>query len=752
MTSAETPAVLDANPANDSTTTVTTATRTAPATTEMVNLNPSQMANVKNAGDGAGNERLASEVTLKEQNEGTNPFSSANKNEGPSGANLSVTSDQSTPSKPLSQNQKAGVSDDNANANANAIAAVNSLSATHDHAGHATGAVRPPETAAKMGTPTNYHYEAHSHAHPYQSPNAHSFQRGGPYHAASGNPNMNGNGNQLLPPGPPGPDHQQWQYYNPRDPPYYHGHSHGHGPPPHHMQGPTYHPPPPPPSYHGYDSAPPMNSSPRGYHSPHRHDHGHMGPPRGPPMHGYNPNYGPPSGGAYYDHYNHHGHYESMRPPTPQGADKSPRPGEMGSPRDARMPPTETMAGQKRSHDETAAVAAQRSSMNDSMKDAGFGPGGTQVENEGPSDPSPEERVKQMDKGDPSPERSGSSAVRTSEIKNSLDKDDHSGINAEENNGKSEKQCTEGNSGTTYAANVLPSSKANDTNENVAQSKQMTDQNDSNANSMPPPANISPQKEMGAPTSHVHGTPSSMPPPPTANSTPMHSHGAGHPADPSPQGYPGSHSAPRGPPHPMTSPGGYDPYYGSPSEDPYHGNYQYGPPNSHHAHPYPPHGAHHPYPPPHGPPPPHQAYYYDGTNDMNAHHHHPHGPDYEREMYYNSHLSAPPPRHHPQTPYAPPHSTDTSQRAYVTPESHPHGSPNAPSTNEMECVHSERSPKQTKSEEGEYTKLLRSKGERMTDRKKLQNKAWFDRFNELKVYKDAFGDCLVPQKYHPSAR
>jgi len=88
----------------------------------------------------------------------------------------------------------------------------------------------------------------------------------------------------------------------------------------------------------------------------------------------------------------------------------------------------------------------------------------------------------------------------------------------------------------------------------------------------------------------------------------------------------------------------------------------------------------------------------------------------------------------------------------VTPESHPHGSPNESSPNAIECVHSERSAQQSKSEEGEYTKLLRSKGERMTDRKKLQNKAWFDRFSELQVYKDTYGDCLVPQKYHPSAR
>lgn len=54
--------------------------------------------------------------------------------------------------------------------------------------------------------------------------------------------------------------------------------------------------------------------------------------------------------------------------------------------------------------------------------------------------------------------------------------------------------------------------------------------------------------------------------------------------------------------------------------------------------------------------------------------------------------------------------------------------------------------------EGDYTKMLKSKGPRMTDRKKLQNKAWFDRFEELKAYLEETGDCLVPQKYPPNPR
>jgi len=81
----------------------------------------------------------------------------------------------------------------------------------------------------------------------------------------------------------------------------------------------------------------------------------------------------------------------------------------------------------------------------------------------------------------------------------------------------------------------------------------------------------------------------------------------------------------------------------------------------------------------------------------------------------------------------------------VTPESHPLASA-SPSAVERK-THNEQTSKQSKAEEGEYTRLLRSKGERVTDRKKLQNKAWFDRFEELKVYKEEYGDCLVPQKF-----
>ena len=39
-----------------------------------------------------------------------------------------------------------------------------------------------------------------------------------------------------------------------------------------------------------------------------------------------------------------------------------------------------------------------------------------------------------------------------------------------------------------------------------------------------------------------------------------------------------------------------------------------------------------------------------------------------------------------------------------------------------------------------------------TDRKQLQSKAWYERFEDLKDYKKKHGDCLVPQKYPPNPR
>jgi len=191
-----------------------------------------------------------------------------------------------------------------------------------------------------------------------------------------------------------------------------------------------------------------------------------------------------------------------------------------------------------------------------------------------------------------------------------------------------------------------------------------------------------------------------------------------------------------------------------------------------------PHGGYSPYRPPppqllpgYGPPPPSLGYYSDGINDYYQ------VPEYDEAMYYHRMMyggptphgapgggymyddprSAPPPpallRSHPHTPYGGHYApSESPQKPYVTPDSRtypfmgnssgqgsiPHGMGLPPET---------KFPKTQPMEEGEYTKLVRSKSVRLTDRKKLQNKAWYDRFEDLKQYKEEHGDCMVPQKY-----
>ena len=45
-----------------------------------------------------------------------------------------------------------------------------------------------------------------------------------------------------------------------------------------------------------------------------------------------------------------------------------------------------------------------------------------------------------------------------------------------------------------------------------------------------------------------------------------------------------------------------------------------------------------------------------------------------------------------------------------------------------------------------------NKSSKLSDRKAMQSKAWYDRFEDLKKYKEEHGDCMVPQKYPPNPR
>lgn len=650
--------------------------------------------------------------------------SAAEKNEGANGAVATRVCDQDTPSKARSAQQQL-------RSQLEADAASIGIPVSQNQGSNAaTGPVNA--NPASTETPRQPSHDSY----PYHSPNARSSHRG-PYYPPSGNTNMDGN-SYYPPSGPPGLEHQQWQHYNPRDPPYYPGHGHHGPPPPPHMQGSTYHPPPPP-TYHGYDNGPPPPpppmGSPHGMHrSPHRY--GHMGPPSG----SYNPHYGPP--GGYYDNYNR-GHYGDTNHQSQLGGSGMYAGGEMGSPSNAQV----TIAGQKRPHDET--VTARRTPVME---------GHDNREREVSQGNFERQSVQTSDLQD---EGMNSGAARKAE---SFQEENGATSTPERS---SKKQHVEGNVDSANAVSISPFMRAFIKAKNDIGTKQRVElQNDQGAakTNMPPP-DMSPVKEdqMQSVSSHVRGAPSSIPHPPTnaqgsgnsdtpssihppqnANSTPMNPHGTVHPRDPNYQGYPTvAYQASGGDHHPMSSPRGYDAYYGSPQEAPYYGQYQQGPGGYHPPPPYPGHGAHHGYPP-------NQGYYYGGPNEMEMHHN-PQGPDRDRDGYYNNHNTGPPPPHHPQTPYAPTQSIETSQRPqYVTPESHPltpnSGSPNAAGRNTQDQNSI------SKTEEGDYTKMLRSKGERVTDRKKLQNKAWFDRFEELKSYKMEYGDCLVPQKFLPNPR
>lgn len=55
-------------------------------------------------------------------------------------------------------------------------------------------------------------------------------------------------------------------------------------------------------------------------------------------------------------------------------------------------------------------------------------------------------------------------------------------------------------------------------------------------------------------------------------------------------------------------------------------------------------------------------------------------------------------------------------------------------------------------DEGEIGRVSGEQRKTSADRRALQSKAWFERFEDLKKYKEEHGDCLVPQKYAGNPR
>ena len=108
----------------------------------------------------------------------------------------------------------------------------------------------------------------------------------------------------------------------------------------------------------------------------------------------------------------------------------------------------------------------------------------------------------------------------------------------------------------------------------------------------------------------------------------------------------------------------------------------------------------------------------------------------------------------PNTPYQPEvkSSYETEKdpnKIFVTPE---HIS--SEQLSEIQDISSSSSSQSTDHIEAKNNRLASTSGTKRpaTDRKQLQSKAWYERYEDLKEYKEKHGDCLVPQKYPPNPR
>jgi len=669
-----------------------------------------------------------------------------------------------------------------------------------------TGTAIRTGSSSPMGSKNAVPASSAAAASPYQSPPAdagHSFMHYPPSASAAPNPNANPHPHDHGNAHANGPDRQQqqWRYYNPRDTPHYphshaHGHAHAHGPPPSHTQG--------PPHAHGGHGHPMNNvpmESPYAMHGPHSHSHP-MGP--GPlhgnmHMHGHGHDHGHHShpggpGPMYYDSYGSGGMppggYYSAGPGVGEMANAPPHSGNgndngqvpqmhpnsnmdestPGFPIPASMPNTgASMAGHKRCLDE-----AMRSDTGAGDMSATPIAGTTNATKALPTPSSRHIEKYQLaatnEQQEARVQAGGTKEIETEakvlpmipKSENIAATDSKAEVNTNTNDDVEEK-----NNSSNRIRNVPAIAESGSASATQGQ--------------IPSTPAAAVQMLSGATPGISRGTPGSMPSSSTST-TPMNTHA------PNFTGSAGSaHGIKGGTSMPMSSPEMYDPYYSGasgvapggpmPGGGHYghaparHGHWQHGsgstPAHSgysdHSGHPPTPHG-----PPPQGHGPTHQpGMYYDNMGEMDASAHgYPHGmssQEYDRGMYYNNSYGAGPGAGapvghnghghvHPHTPYAPAQTLEQSHKTYVTPEARSHGSPHVHGMGSP-SPQMERSPHfGVGMEEGDYTKLLRSKGARLTDRKKLQNKAWFDRFEELKTYKEEHCDCLVPQKYPPSPR
>lgn len=643
---------------------------------------------------------------------------------------------------------------------------------TSPHASTPVGSGNP--AAMPAGTGMSYQSPAvhpgHSFMHYPNNSNAAYNSNGIGNSQPTGSGTMHGNTDQMThhassrPNVGAGQDQQQWRHYNPIDTPNYshpQDQSRGHGPPGAHpnMQM--------PPNPHGHQMIHAPMGSPYAMHGPHApnhqmapgpihenihiHEHQHAPGHHNPPLNYYD-SYGMPPGGYYPNP--GPGMNGMMGPPNaggPHGTNEVGRVPQMheNGPSDPNTRPGFQLP--QSSPNTGAAVAGQKRSIDDAMESG--------LENKKQYSSSARTNL-------------NTSSIASTGQAHPPFKSPELGVNGQDHLQKKLDDDTGPKDVTNHANTHLVTANTNTEGQGNKDSTQFQDMNGAHQFSKSDSAGV--DLILATAKNHVPSTPASgAHGPRVTTGYPVATHGSVSAGGMNTT--PMSNYTPR---YHERAPEMYDPYYSGPPSGP-GGHYGSGPgapqmgawqhgsvgtpgppmgfsgPVQHS-----PHGSAAP-PQGHGPPPP--GVYYDRPHegDTSMHNAPPGvGPaEYDRNMYYSSYghfgtsahggpSSAPPSndgRAQPHTPYTASHSLEISEKkSYVTPESRVHGSPHGSSAPSPK-------PSPVDSEEGAYTKILKSKGARLTDRKKLQNKAWFDRYEELKDYEEEYGDCLVPQKYLPSA-
>lgn len=153
-------------------------------------------------------------------------------------------------------------------------------------------------------------------------------------------------------------------------------------------------------------------------------------------------------------------------------------------------------------------------------------------------------------------------------------------------------------------------------------------------------------------------------------------------------------------------------------------------------------------------PPPHEQ---GSAAKYNYHHHgwHAPPPPTSHHPYHGYNYGMPTP---PQHTMPPPPVTHGFHSATKPPTSHHSASSRQPASSRktQTTPHEQQNgnskfvtPSEVPKSNGAYSKILQSEG-KLTERKIQQNKAWFQKLDQLKEFKAKHGHCNVPQKYEPN--